>query len=96
MQLFQGNLGVAFSEPVKFTQGTPTSCLSYTLTSLASATDDVSFSNNSGTSYVYTPVNTGGFDAIVTNISINPKSAFACSTTGSTPTAQFEFDVGIK
>ena len=76
--------GVAGSGPVKFTQGTPTSGLSYTLTSLASATDDVSFSNNSE------------FDAIVTNISINPKSAFACSTTGSTPTAQFEFDVGIK
>ena len=96
MQLFVGDLGVAGSGPVKFTQGTPTSGLSYTFTSLASATDDVSFSNNSGTSYVYTPVKTGGFDAIVTNISIDPKSAFACSTTGSTPTAQFEFDVGIK
>ena len=84
MQLFQGNLGVAFSEPAKFTQGTPTSGLSYTLTSLASATDDVSFSNSSE------------FDANVTNISINPNNAFACSTTGSTPTAQFEFDVGIK
>ena len=83
-QLFQGNLGVAFSEPAKFTQGTPTSGLSYTLTSLASATDDVSFSNSSE------------FDANVTNISINPKSAFACSTTGNTPTAQLEFDVGIK
>ena len=84
MRLFVGDLGVAGSGPVKFTHGTPTSGLSYTLTSLASATDDVSFSNNSE------------FDAIVTNISINPKSAFACSTTGSTPTAQFEFDVGIK
>ena len=72
-QLFVGDLGVAGSGPVKFTQGTPTSGLSYTFTSLASATDDVSFSNNSGTSYVYTPVNTGGFDANVTNISINPK-----------------------
>ena len=96
MQLFIGDLGVAGSGPVKFTHGTPISGLSYTLTSLASATDDVSFSNNSGASYLYTPVNTGGFDAIVTNISINPKSAFACSTTGNTPTAQFEFDVGIK
>ena len=89
-------MGVAFSGPVKFMQGTPTSSLSYTLTCHASATDDVSFSNNSGTSYVYTPVNTGGFDANVTIISINPKNAFACSTTGSTATAQFEFDVGIK
>ena len=95
-QLFVGDLGVAGNGPVKFTQGTPTSGLSYTFTSLASATDDVSFSNNSGASYVYTPVNTGGFDANVTNISINPKNAFACSTTGSTPTAQLEFDVGIK
>lgn len=95
-QLFVGDLGVAGSGPVKFTQGTPTSGLSYTFNSLASTTDDVSFSNNSGTSYVYTPVNAGGFDANVTNININPKNAFACSTTGSTPTAQFEFDVGIK
>ena len=96
MQLFVGVLGVAGSGPVKFIQGTPTSGLSYTLTSHASATDYVLFSNNSSTSYVYTPVNTGGFDANVTNISINPKNAFACSTTGITPTAQFEFDVGIK
>ena len=95
-QLFVGDLGVAGSGPIRFTQGTPTSVLSYTFSSLASATGDVSFSNNSSTSYVDTPVNTGGFDAIVTNISINPKSAFACSTTGSSPTAQFEFDVGIK
>ncbi|MBC7755515.1 MAG: CCXG family PEP-CTERM protein [Bdellovibrio sp.] len=95
-QLFVGDLGVAGSGPVKFTQGAPTSALTYSFSSLASAADDVSFSNNSGASYVYTPVNTGGFDANVTNISINPKNAFACSTTGSTPTAQFEFDVGIK
>ena len=84
MRLFVGDLGVAGSGPVKFTHGTPTSGLSYTLTSLVSATDDVLFSNSSE------------FDAIVTNISINPKSAFACSTTGSTLTAQFELDVGIK
>ena len=70
---------------VKFTQDTQTNSLSYTFSNLACGTDDVSFSNNSGKSYVYSPVNTGGFDANVTNISIYPKNAFACSTTGSTP-----------
>jgi hypothetical protein len=96
MQLFVGDLGVAGSGPIKFTQGTPSSGLSYTFTSLASATDDLSFSNNSGTSYVYTPVNTGGFDANVTTLCINPKNAFSCASGGGQPTAQFEFDVGIK
>jgi Domain of unknown function (DUF2341) len=95
-QLFVGDLGVAGSGPVKFTQGSPSSGLSYTFTSLANATDDVSFSNNSGTSYVYTPVNTGGFDAAVTTLRMSPKNAFSCASGGGQPTAQFEFDVGIK
>lgn len=95
--LYVNDLGVAGSGPVKFTQGTPSSTLSYTFTSLASAADNLSFSNNNGASFVYTPVaNANGFDAAVTHIRINPQGAFTCATTGAQPNALFEFDVGVK
>jgi len=75
--LFVGNLGGAGSGPMAFTNGSPSSGLSYTFTSLASATDDVSFSNIGGTTFVYTPASgADNVDASVTHIRINPKGAF--------------------
>jgi hypothetical protein len=66
--------------------------LTYTYTSLASATDDLEFSNNSGTTYAYTPVaDSDGCDAAVTHIRIKPKGKLVA--TGS-PT--FRFRVKIK
>ncbi|MGB7738452.1 MAG: hypothetical protein WBM03_05010, partial [Steroidobacteraceae bacterium] len=77
--LFVNNLGGAGSGPVAFTA--LTSGLTYTFTSLASATDDVSFSNDGGTTYVYTPTpNAAGVDPAVTHIRINPKGTFAAAS----------------
>ncbi len=77
--LFVGNLGGAGSGPVAFTA--LTSGLTYVFTSLASATDDVSFSNNGGASYVYTPTaNANGVDPAVTHLRINPKGAFSSAS----------------
>jgi hypothetical protein len=77
--LYVGNLGAPVSGPVALLNNT--SLVSYTFTSLASTTDDVSFSNNGGVSFVYTPVaNTNGVDPSVTHIRINPKGAFGSST----------------
>ncbi len=75
--LFVNDLGGAGSGPVAFADGAPSSTLTYTFTSLASATDDVSFSNNGGATYVYVPTPNGnGVDPAVTHVRINPKGIF--------------------
>ena len=61
-----------------FSNGTPTSALTYTFTSLASTTDDVAFSSDGGATFTYTPVaNANGVDPNVTHVRINPKGTFA-------------------
>ena len=53
--LFVQDLGVAGSGPVAFTNGTPSSALTYTFSGPGNAGDDLEFSNNGGASWVYTP-----------------------------------------
>jgi uncharacterized repeat protein (TIGR01451 family) len=66
------------SGPVQFVDGSPSSALSYTFSSLSSSSDDVDFSDDNGASWTYQPVPDGdGVDANVTDIRINPKGAFA-------------------
>ncbi|WP_422059791.1 hypothetical protein [Sphingopyxis sp.] len=62
--------------PIAF--GAGASALSYSFASLASTTDDLSFSNNGGASWTYVPApDANGVDANVTNIRINPKGSMA-------------------
>lgn len=62
--------------PIAFAAGS--SGLTYSFTSLASTSDDVSFSNNNGASFTYTPVaDANGVDTNVTHIRINPKGGMA-------------------
>jgi hypothetical protein len=75
--LFVGDLGGVGSGPVAFLDGAPSSGLTYTFTSLASAVDDVGFSNDGGATYTYVPTPDGnGVDPTVTHIRINPKGTF--------------------
>jgi len=63
------DIGAAGSGPVSFTQGSPSSALSYVFTSLASTTDGLEFSNNNGSTWTYAPMaGVGGVDATVTNV----------------------------
>jgi hypothetical protein len=79
--LFVGDLGAGGSGPVAFTNGTPASGLSYTYSGLASLLDDVSFSNDGGTTYTYIPVpNVNGIDSAVTHVRISPKGTFNAGT----------------
>lgn len=65
--------------PILFNPGS--SGLTYTFTSLASTTDDISFSNNGGATFVYVPVPNGsGVDPAVTHIRINPKGSMVAGT----------------
>jgi hypothetical protein len=73
------DIGGAGSGPAGFAAGTST--LTYSFTSLASATDNIDFSNNGGTSWTYTPVADGnGVDANVTNVRVRPQGAMAASS----------------
>ena len=81
------------SGPVRFTDGSPASSLTYTFTSLASATDDVEFSDDGGSTYIYVPVADGaGLDANVTHIRMQPKGTFQ----GSGASFSIEFRAGLK
>jgi len=67
--LFVQDVGGAGSVPVAFTNGTPTSALTYTFCGLGNGADDVEFSNNGGTTWTHTPVaNASGCDPAVTHI----------------------------
>jgi uncharacterized repeat protein (TIGR01451 family) len=96
-ELFVGNLGGAGSGPVAFTNGSVSSGLSYTFTSLASTTDSPSFSNNGGTSFGYTPVaDANGYDAAVTHIRVSPAGTFAAKTGVTSPSFTLQMRMRVK
>lgn len=93
--MYVGDIGASGTGPVVFTQGSTSSGLSYTFTSLSSTTDNLDFSNNNGTTWTYTPVpDANGFDAAVTNIRIRPQGVMAAAGTGN-PSFSLTFRVKI-
>ena len=96
-QLFVGDLG-APAGPIAFVNGTPSSGLTYTFTSLADGADDVSFSNTGCSPFTnYNPVpDVDGFDAFVTCIRINPKGVFAAASGGNNPSFEVRFRVRVN
>jgi hypothetical protein len=80
MALVVTDIAGANSGPARFTPGSST--LTYTFTSLASASDDVEFSSNNMTSWTYLPVaDASGTDANVTHVRFKPKGMMAASST---------------
>ncbi len=74
------------SGPVQFVDGTPASGFTYTIVALGDAGDDVSFSNDGGTTFTYTPTaDANGVDTTVTHIRINPKGDLLCNNGGGDP-----------
>lgn len=74
-------IGTGATSPVSFDPGT--TILSYTYTSLASTTDDITFTSESGPSpaYTYTPVpDAQGYDGAVTGFRVDPNGTFGGST----------------
>jgi hypothetical protein len=85
------------SGPVQFTDGSPSSNISYAFVSLADLTDDVAFSDDGGGTYSYAPVaDAAGCDTNVTHIRINPKGSFAADSGGGSPSAEFSFRVIVN
>jgi hypothetical protein len=97
MRLYVGDVGGVGSGPVAFANGTPTSGLSYTFTSLASTTDSIAFSNNGGATYTYTPVpDANGYDSNVTHIRVTPTGTFAGASSGSNPNFQLQMRMQVR
>ena len=95
--LFVQDLGLAGSGPVAFTNGSPTSALTYTFSGPGNATDDLEFSNNGGSSWAYTPVaNANGCDPAVTHIRVRPKGAMAGASGSGNPFFELRFRVRVN
>ncbi|MEO0880882.1 MAG: hypothetical protein AAFY22_14365, partial [Pseudomonadota bacterium] len=86
------------SGPVEFIDGTTTSALTYTFISLASTADDLSFSNDGGLTFTYTPSpGADGADPGVTHIRVQPKGQFAGEAAAAvTPGFSLRFDAVVK
>jgi uncharacterized repeat protein (TIGR01451 family) len=97
-RLFLGDLGGAGSGPLAFANGTPSSGLTWTYTSLASATDDLEFSNNGGSTWTHVPTaDVNGYDtSATTHIRMRPKGTMAGASGGGNPSFQLRFRVRVN
>lgn len=76
------NLAGAGSGPVRFTNGSPSSGLTYIYSALANGTDDLEFSSDNGATWVYAPnPDADGCDSAISNFRISPSGSLAPSST---------------
>ncbi len=95
--LFVGDMGGAGSGPVLFTDGAVASGLSYAFSGLGSGLDSISFSNDNGATFTYTPVpDPDGFDVAVTHFRISFGGSFNNASGGSQPSLSLQFKVRVK
>jgi parallel beta-helix repeat protein len=95
--LFVGDLAGAGSGPLIFTDGTPASGLSYSFAGLSSTTDSLSFSNDNGATYTYTPApDADGYDPAVTHLRVTPAGALAASDGTDHPGFTLQFRVKVR
>ena len=92
---------VSPTNPVSFSDGPTLSGLSFNFVNLASTTDDIEFSNDSGlTTVIPTPPDASGCDTTPTpinHISIKPKGIFNSSSNGTdTPSFEIKFRVRVE
>ena len=96
-ELFVGDMGLAGSGPVIFSDGSPASGLTYNFTALGSPADDLEFSNNGGGSYIYLPSpDADGYDSAVTNFRVNPEGRLSASDGVNNPNFSIIFRVRIQ
>jgi hypothetical protein len=95
--LYVNDIGGVGSGPLLFTQGSSSSTLAYTFTSLNSPTDNLDFSNDGGATWTYSPTAAAnGCDSAVTNIRVKPQGTFYGSAVAPNPSFQLIFRVCVK
>lgn len=91
------DIGSAGSGPVAFSNGSPSSTLTYTYTALNSGADNLEFSNNGGTTWSYSPTaNANGCDPAITNIRVRPQGTMAANTGAGSPYFEIRFRVRVN
>ncbi len=95
--LYVGDISGAGTGPIRFVDGSPPSGLSYNYINLANTTDDLSFSNDGGSSYSYVPSpDADGVDTNVTNIRIATQGIFLAASGSGNPSFQVLFRVKVQ
>jgi hypothetical protein len=96
-EVFVGDINGTGSGPLLFTDGTSASGLSYSINSLASTTDNISFSNDNGATFVYTPIpSSDGYDSTVTDIKVALSGALKASSGAPHPSFSISFRTRLK
>ena len=95
--LFVGDVAGAGSGPVRFTDGTPPSTLTYTFAGLASTSDDLAFSRDGGATWTYVPTaGPDGTDATVTHVRVTPRGRPACAPAPTPAGFELRFEATIR
>lgn len=96
-KLYVNDISGSGTGPVRFIDGAPSSGLSYGFTNLVSGTDNISFSNNNGGNYLYTPSpDAEGADSSVTDIQITTVGSFLSPSGSGDPSFQLKFRVIVE
>ena len=91
------DLGAPGSGPVAFSNGTPSSALSYSFTALGNGLDSLDFSNDGGATWTYVPVpDANGFDPAVTHLRVRPLGTMAANTGAGDPWFELRFRVRVE
>jgi len=94
--LFVADVDSPGGGPLLFSDGTPSSNLSYTFTGLSSGGDDLEFSNDGGASFVYSPVaDPAGFDPAVTHIRVRTTGSMAAASAAGSPSFQLRYRLRV-
>ena len=95
VSLYVDDLDGSGSGPIRFTDGSPGSGLTYTFGGLADAMDNLEFDDGT-LNYIYVPVpDTNGYDVNVRAVRVNPQGAMATSTSGD-PYFELTFQAQVK
>ncbi|HEU4602325.1 MAG TPA: hypothetical protein VFS24_10170 [Steroidobacteraceae bacterium] len=85
------------SGPVAFSNGSPSSTLTYIYGGLNNGSDGLDFSNDGGATWTYTPIaNANGCDPAITNIRVKPQGAMAANTGSGNPYFEIRFRVRVN
>lgn len=81
LDLSLADIGTAGSGPASLVQGSPSSNLTYSFSSLGSTTDNIDFSNDNGVTWTYSPTaNANGVDPSVSAVRVRPQGAMAAGS----------------